>query len=64
MVDSVSNSTITAAANSVAEEVEVEATPVQKASTGLLELSILKAELTGEPLPEFTQSFVSVVYGN
>ena len=63
MVDSVSNSTITAAANSVAEEPEVEAESVQNPTSGLLELTILKAELTGEPLPEFTQSFVSVVYG-
>lgn len=58
MVDSVSNSTITAAANSVAEEAEVEAAPVHNPTSGLLELTILKAELTGEPLPEFTQSFV------
>ena len=64
MVDSVSNSTITAAANEVAEEVDVEAIPEKNPTTGLLELSILKAELTGESLPEFTQSFVSVVYGN
>ena len=37
MVDSVSNSTITAAANSVAEEAtEVEAAPVQNPKSGLL----------------------------
>lgn len=27
---------------------------------GTLELTILKAELTGEPLPQFTQSYVIV----
>ena len=58
MVDSVSNSTIEAAANNVAEEAEVEAAPIQNPKSGLLELTIVKAELTGEPLPEFTQSFV------
>ena len=36
MVDSVSNSTITAAPNSVAEEAEVDATPVQNPTSGLL----------------------------
>ena len=62
MVDSVSNSTVTAVANSVAEEQEPEETESPK--RGLLELTILKAELTGDTLPEFTQSFVSVVYGD
>lgn len=61
MVDSVSNSTVTAVANSVAEEQEPE--EAQNPRSGLLELTILKAELTGDTLPEFTQSFVSVVYG-
>lgn len=62
MVDSVSNSTVTAVANSVAEEQEPE--EAESPKRGLLELTILKAELTGDTLPEFTQSFVSVVYGD
>ena len=54
MVDSVSNSTITAAAISVAEEADVETEPVQNPKSGILDLTILKAELDGEPLPAFT----------
>lgn len=36
------------------------ATQQAKRQEGTLELTILKAELTGEPLPQFTQSYVCV----
>ena len=54
MVDSVSNSTITAEPNAVAEEAEVETPPEENTTSGLLELTIIKAEFEGDKLPEFT----------
>jgi len=64
MVDTVSNSSITADENAAGEKADVETTPILNPTSGLLELTIIKAELTGEKIPEFTQSFASIKYGN
>ena len=64
MVDTVSNSSIDVAINANAEEADDETTPILNPTSGLLELTIIKAELTGEKIPEFTQSFASIKYGN